>query len=153
MVKNLQADIDSLKANLTNVENSFHNVVKYLDGALSVPVSDTFSHELRNLKLFKQTLQSQTPQPSPPITNGDLVPVRYVTPMKICSNTSDPKDLPDSGAALRVIQAYQPCFFDELELNTGETINFLDFVQDGWWKGQNSKNKIGLFPSNFVTVE
>ncbi|KAG7509344.1 CD2-associated protein isoform X1 [Solea senegalensis] len=44
---------------------------------------------------------------------------------------------------------YQPQNEDELELKTGDIIDILEEVEEGWWSGS-FNGKSGLFPSNFV---
>nr|XP_019947312.1 PREDICTED: CD2-associated protein isoform X1 [Paralichthys olivaceus] len=44
---------------------------------------------------------------------------------------------------------YQPQNEDELELKTGDVIDIIEEVEEGWWNG-NVNGKSGLFPSNFV---
>lgn len=45
--------------------------------------------------------------------------------------------------------SYSPQNDDELELNVNDEIDFLDEVEEGWWRGK-LRNKTGVFPSNFV---
>ncbi|XP_053945689.1 E3 ubiquitin-protein ligase SH3RF1 isoform X2 [Anastrepha ludens] len=51
----------------------------------------------------------------------------------------------------KVIFSYTQVNDDELSLAVGDVIEFLGEVEEGWWRGR-LKNKIGVFPSNFVTV-
>ncbi|XP_078069007.1 CD2-associated protein isoform X2 [Mustelus asterias] len=44
---------------------------------------------------------------------------------------------------------YIPQNEDELEIKTGDVIEVIDEVEEGWWKGTLNE-KTGLFPSNFV---
>ncbi|KAK9506777.1 hypothetical protein O3M35_008651 [Rhynocoris fuscipes] len=49
----------------------------------------------------------------------------------------------------RVLFHYKPANEDELELQVGDIIDVISEVEEGWWKGK-LKNRIGVFPSNFV---
>lgn len=51
----------------------------------------------------------------------------------------------------KAIYSYARVNDDELTLAVGDIIDFLEEVEEGWWKGK-LHNKIGLFPSNFVVV-
>lgn len=78
--------------------------------------------------------------------------------------TKEPKsDSPDSnvttppnvqrrdmgGRRCRVVFSYTPQHDDELPLCVGQTINVLQEVEEGWWKGV-LDGQVGMFPSNFV---
>lgn len=78
--------------------------------------------------------------------------------------TKEPKsDSPDSnvttplnvqrremvGRRCRVVFSYAPQHDDELPLCVGQTINVLQEVEEGWWKGI-LDGQVGMFPSNFV---
>ncbi|XP_073985952.1 CIN85 and CD2AP related isoform X3 [Rhodnius prolixus] len=49
----------------------------------------------------------------------------------------------------KVLFHYKPANEDELELQVGDIIDVISEVEEGWWKGK-LKNRIGVFPSNFV---
>uniref|UniRef100_A0A0A1X2Y1 SH3 domain-containing kinase-binding protein 1 n=2 Tax=Zeugodacus cucurbitae TaxID=28588 RepID=A0A0A1X2Y1_ZEUCU len=51
----------------------------------------------------------------------------------------------------KVIFSYTQVNDDELSLAVGDVIEFLGEVEEGWWRGR-LKTKVGVFPSNFVTV-
>ncbi|XP_039951128.1 serine-rich adhesin for platelets isoform X3 [Bactrocera tryoni] len=51
----------------------------------------------------------------------------------------------------KVIFSYTQVNDDELSLAVGDVIEFLGEVEEGWWRGR-LKSKVGVFPSNFVTV-
>lgn len=53
------------------------------------------------------------------------------------------------GRRCRVLFSYLPQNEDELQLQVNDEIDFLAEVEDGWWRGK-LRNKIGVFPSNFV---
>ncbi|CAL4092711.1 unnamed protein product, partial [Meganyctiphanes norvegica] len=53
------------------------------------------------------------------------------------------------GRRCRVVFSYAPQHDDELGLTVGETINVLQEVEEGWWKGV-LNGQVGMFPSNFV---
>ncbi len=40
---------------------------------------------------------------------------------------------------------------DELELIVGDVIEILGQEEEGWWRGK-LKGKIGVFPSNYVSI-
>ncbi|XP_076764214.1 uncharacterized protein LOC143431391 [Xylocopa sonorina] len=50
----------------------------------------------------------------------------------------------------KVLFNYEPCNKDELTLVPQDSIEFLGEVEEGWWRGR-LKDKIGVFPSNFVS--
>ncbi|XP_073814654.1 CIN85 and CD2AP related isoform X2 [Musca autumnalis] len=56
-----------------------------------------------------------------------------------------------SNRRCKVIYSYTQVNDDELSLAVGDVIEFLGEVEEGWWRGR-LKNKIGVFPSNFVKV-
>uniref|UniRef100_A0A1I8PT12 SH3 domain-containing protein n=1 Tax=Stomoxys calcitrans TaxID=35570 RepID=A0A1I8PT12_STOCA len=56
-----------------------------------------------------------------------------------------------SNRRCKVVYSYTQVNDDELSLNVGDVIEFLGEVEEGWWRGR-LKNKIGVFPSNFVKV-
>lgn len=51
----------------------------------------------------------------------------------------------------KAIYSYARVNDDELTLAVGDVIDFLEEVEEGWWKGK-LHNKVGLFPSNFVVI-
>ncbi|KAK8387485.1 hypothetical protein O3P69_018198 [Scylla paramamosain] len=53
------------------------------------------------------------------------------------------------GRRCRVVFSYTPQHDDELPLCVGQTINVLQEVEEGWWKGV-LDGQVGMFPSNFV---
>ncbi|KAE8745574.1 hypothetical protein FOCC_FOCC007685 [Frankliniella occidentalis] len=55
-----------------------------------------------------------------------------------------------SGRRCKVLFSYQPANDDELELQVNDVIEVLDEVEEGWWRGK-LRNRMGVFPSNFVT--
>lgn len=55
-----------------------------------------------------------------------------------------------SGRRCKVLFSYQPANEDELKLVVDDVIDILAEVEEGWWKGRLG-DKIGVFPSNFVT--
>lgn len=57
---------------------------------------------------------------------------------------------PLRGKKFKVKYNYIPVSIDELELNVGEVVEVLSEIEEGWWEGR-LNNKIGVFPSNFVT--
>ena len=54
-------------------------------------------------------------------------------------------------ARCRVLFSYQPVHEDELELKVDQVVEFLNEVEDGWWKGRLA-GRVGVFPSNFVEM-
>lgn len=50
----------------------------------------------------------------------------------------------------KVLFNYEPCNEDELELMPQDSIEFLEEVEEGWWRGR-LHGRVGVFPSNFVT--
>lgn len=50
----------------------------------------------------------------------------------------------------KVLFSYEPCNEDELTLVPQDSIEFLEEVEDGWWRGR-LKGRVGVFPSNFVS--
>nr|XP_027239120.1 SH3 domain-containing kinase-binding protein 1-like isoform X7 [Penaeus vannamei] len=54
-----------------------------------------------------------------------------------------------SGRRCRVVFSYAPQHDDELPLCVGQTIEVLQEVEEGWWKGV-LDGQVGMFPSNFV---
>lgn len=50
----------------------------------------------------------------------------------------------------KVLFKYEPCYEDELPLIPQDSIEFLGEVEEGWWRGR-VKNRVGVFPSNFVS--
>ncbi|XP_037885802.1 CD2-associated protein isoform X1 [Glossina fuscipes] len=56
-----------------------------------------------------------------------------------------------SNRRCKVIYSYTQVNDDELSLAVGDVIEFLGEVEEGWWRGR-LRNKIGVFPSNFVKV-
>ncbi|CAO3578103.1 unnamed protein product [Absidia cylindrospora] len=52
-----------------------------------------------------------------------------------------------------VVSAYDPQNDDELQLLPGAYVTIIDKLDnEGWWKGLNEKNELGMFPSNFVQI-
>ncbi|XP_016852880.2 SH3 domain-containing protein 21 isoform X1 [Anolis carolinensis] len=49
----------------------------------------------------------------------------------------------------RVVFPYVPTKEDELELSTGDLVQILEEIEDGWWLGK-KRGQLGVFPSNFV---
>ncbi|KAK2716630.1 hypothetical protein QYM36_006941 [Artemia franciscana] len=47
--------------------------------------------------------------------------------------------------------SYAPQHEDELALAVGDSVDFIEEVEEGWWRGSH-QGKIGVFPSNFVSV-
>ncbi|KAI9306291.1 hypothetical protein BJ944DRAFT_276892 [Cunninghamella echinulata] len=68
------------------------------------------------------------------------------------SNESTDSPVKKSQVKAIVLHPYEAENEDELNLIRGEYIEVLDqnLEEDGWWKGKNEKNQIGIFPSNFV---
>ncbi|KAK7582758.1 hypothetical protein V9T40_014203 [Parthenolecanium corni] len=62
------------------------------------------------------------------------------------SNSSEPSL---TGRKFRVKYNYSPVNADELELNIGDVVELIAEIEQGWWEGK-LRNKIGVFPSNFV---
>ncbi|XP_041044394.1 CD2-associated protein isoform X2 [Carcharodon carcharias] len=63
-----------------------------------------------------------------------------------------PKSLRKRRSKKRLCEAqfdYIPQNEDELEIKTGDVIEIIEEVEEGWWKGALNE-KTGLFPSNFV---
>lgn len=52
----------------------------------------------------------------------------------------------------KVMFDYKPENEDELELQNGQSIDFIREVEEGWWEGA-VNGKTGVFPSNFVELE
>lgn len=52
----------------------------------------------------------------------------------------------------RVLFSYEPCHEDELRLVPQDLIEFLEEVEEGWYRGSH-RGVVGVFPSNFVTEE
>lgn len=50
----------------------------------------------------------------------------------------------------KVLFSYEPCNEDELSLVPQESIEFLEEVEEGWWRGR-LRGRVGVFPSNFVS--
>uniref|UniRef100_A0A803THG2 SH3 domain-containing protein n=1 Tax=Anolis carolinensis TaxID=28377 RepID=A0A803THG2_ANOCA len=49
----------------------------------------------------------------------------------------------------RVLFPYAPTKEDVLELSTGDLVQILEEIEDGWWLGK-KRGQLGVFPSNFV---
>lgn len=45
--------------------------------------------------------------------------------------------------------SYSPEQDDELPLDVGDVLDFIEEVEEGWWRGK-LKGREGIFPSNFV---
>jgi len=58
---------------------------------------------------------------------------------------------PGKGRRCKVLFSYHPTHEDELALLVGDEIQLLGEVEEGWWRGRLA-GKIGVFPSNFVSV-
>ena len=41
----------------------------------------------------------------------------------------------------------------DLSFKEGETIYIQEKIDEGWWRGYNSKDEFGLLPSNFVRLQ
>ena len=41
----------------------------------------------------------------------------------------------------------------DLSFAEGETILVAEKIDEGWWRGYNSANEFGLFPSNYVKLQ
>ncbi|XP_071439855.1 SH3 domain-containing kinase-binding protein 1 isoform X2 [Hetaerina americana] len=52
----------------------------------------------------------------------------------------------------KAVFSYKPVNDDELELKVNDIIEVLTEVEEGWWRGK-LRNKVGVFPSNFVREE
>lgn len=50
---------------------------------------------------------------------------------------------------VKVLFSYAPEQEDELALDIGDVLEFLEEVEEGWWRGR-LNGKEGIFPSNFV---
>ncbi|ODN00326.1 SH3 domain-containing kinase-binding protein 1 [Orchesella cincta] len=57
---------------------------------------------------------------------------------------------PNSARRVRVLFSYSPEQEDELALDVGDVLEFIEEVEEGWWRGR-LKGKEGIFPSNFVS--
>ncbi|CAL8071967.1 unnamed protein product [Orchesella dallaii] len=57
---------------------------------------------------------------------------------------------PSSARRVRVLFSYSPEQDDELTLEVGDVLDFIEEVEEGWWRGR-LKGKEGIFPSNFVS--
>ncbi|EPY50183.1 App1 protein [Schizosaccharomyces cryophilus OY26] len=88
----------------------------------------------------------ETPPPQPPLPPTPEIKTR--------ENEDGLSIAPESSSKTPalVIYDYSPEEENELELTEGEKIQILDFVDEGWWFGENSNGKQGLFPSNYVEL-
>lgn len=50
---------------------------------------------------------------------------------------------------MKVLFSYSPEQEDELPLDVGDVLEFIEEVEEGWWRGK-LKGREGIFPSNFV---
>jgi len=57
----------------------------------------------------------------------------------------------EKGRKCKVLFSYNPTHEDELALLVGDEIQLLGEVEEGWWRGRLS-GRVGVFPSNFVSV-
>ena len=57
--------------------------------------------------------------------------------------------LPAVGKKAKVAFDYEAQDADELTLHMGDIVDFMEEVEEGWWKGK-LHGKVGVFPSNFV---
>lgn len=80
-----------------------------------------------------------------------MFPDNFVKVVEASStHTSDVTLRSTPGRRCKVLFSYQPANEDELEIQVNDIIDILSEVEEGWWKGK-LRNKIGVFPSNFVT--
>ncbi|KYM96009.1 SH3 domain-containing kinase-binding protein 1 [Cyphomyrmex costatus] len=83
-----------------------------------------------------------------PITSGNT-DVKTVSSMKSADENVTLRS--ESGRCLcKVLFSYDPCNEDELTLVPQDSIEFLEEVEEGWWRGR-LKGRVGVFPSNFVS--
>ncbi|KAI8072436.1 hypothetical protein BC940DRAFT_292595 [Gongronella butleri] len=93
--------------------------------------------------------------PSPPAASPEatVAPVLGDSPKEDSpKDVISPKaDQPEAVCRAIVLHAYDAENEDELSLVRGEHIEVLDRqADDGWWKGRNERNEVGVFPQNFV---
>ncbi|KAF6208433.1 hypothetical protein GE061_016889 [Apolygus lucorum] len=69
--------------------------------------------------------------------------------VKLLSGDPDSIAATPTGRKCVALFGYKPAIEDELELQVGDVIDIIGEVEKGWWKGK-LKDKIGVFPSNFV---
>lgn len=55
------------------------------------------------------------------------------------------------GKKAKVAFDYEAQDADELTLHMGDVVDFMEEVEEGWWKGK-LHGKVGVFPSNFVEM-
>jgi len=98
------------------------------------------------------------------LADSDLSMQRWINALTLVANGELPDlesartsaRLSDSAvvevAKARVIKNYIPNAYDReaIELVEGETISIIEKHSGGWWKGVNSKRKVGTFPHTYV---
>lgn len=57
------------------------------------------------------------------------------------------------GAIATALYDYEKDEDNEIELNEGELVTDIDFVDSEWWAGKNQKGEYGLFPAAYVELQ
>ncbi|WBW73375.1 cofilin/tropomyosin family [Schizosaccharomyces osmophilus] len=91
----------------------------------------------------------ETPMPPPPLPPTPNIQTHEG---EYESNVASRASESSSKTPAVVIYDYSPEEENEMELTEGERIEIVDFVDEGWWLGENSNGKQGLFPSNYVEL-
>ena len=60
--------------------------------------------------------------------------------------------IPIRGSQLVVLRSYTHQYFDEMDLKEGETIAFMDQLEDGWWRGMKLGNPAPVCYSILIVV-
>lgn len=55
-----------------------------------------------------------------------------------------------SGIKAKAVYDYDKAEDNEISFADGEIITDIEKVDDGWWKGKNSRGEVGLFPATYV---
>ncbi|EPX73326.1 App1 protein [Schizosaccharomyces octosporus yFS286] len=94
--------------------------------------------------------------PLPPVVETEMPPPPLPPTPNIHSHEAEDQSQhasePSSKTPAVVIYDYSPEEENEIELTEGEKITIIDFVDEGWWLGEKSNGKQGLFPSNYVEL-
>lgn len=78
-----------------------------------------------------------------------MFPDNFVKMVESSNTRTDVMLRTTPGRRCKVLFSYQPANEDELELQVNDIIDVMAEVEEGWWKGK-LRNRIGVFPSNFV---
>jgi drebrin-like protein len=80
------------------------------------------------------------------------VPARTQAPTPPPEAEEEPQAYSGSGKRAIVLYDYEKAEDNEIDLHEDEVVTDIDFVDEDWWMGFNSKNEMGLFPSNYVKL-